>query len=61
VKDYEVRLLNRWGRIVRRVPFECADDDTVIGIMSNHAGAFPIEVWDGERLVARFSGTKGAS
>jgi hypothetical protein len=51
---YQFRLLSRAERVVRTVSSECDDDDAALAAIKPFSGLFPIEVWQGDRLVHRF-------
>jgi hypothetical protein len=56
---YEVRLLSSSGNLVRTVRIECANDEEALAAVQPFSGTFPIEVWQGERLVRRFDPRSG--
>jgi hypothetical protein len=60
VPKYQIHLLNAWGRIVQTVSIECIDDEEARSIVEKHTGSFPLELWEGERIVERYEGDLSA-
>jgi hypothetical protein len=51
---YEFRLLSRVGHLISNVRLEFTHDAAALATIGPFTGTFPIEVWEGERLVRRF-------
>ena len=52
--DYQVHVLDVWGRIVRTVGVECDDDDQARVIAEDQTGLVPMEIWQDDRLIERY-------
>lgn len=57
--DYYLYLLDRAGRIVRRVELhDCTSDDHARDVAAAYPHAAGMELWQGSRLVETFSDPK---
>ena len=53
MKEFELRFLDRLDFVVLRRAQPAADDPAALVEAERHAKTHAIEVWDGQRLVAR--------
>jgi hypothetical protein len=61
VPDYQIRLFNRRGDLVRTVTIEFDDDDDARNTLALYAGVVPTELWQGERLVEHYRAIPGSA
>jgi hypothetical protein len=54
MRKYQVRLFNSLGALISAVEVEWPDDAAAREMVGRLAGMFPIELGEGERLVARY-------
>jgi hypothetical protein len=55
LQDYSLYLIARSGRLVREIEVDCADDDVAIDLALQWADDHDVELWQLDRMVARFS------
>jgi hypothetical protein len=59
--DYRAYIVGDDGHIIGFEPLVCADDGEAIEKAKRLVDRYPIEVWNGERLVKRLNTTKKLS
>jgi hypothetical protein len=59
MSNYRVHLLNSWGTIVQSVEINCSSDNEARTLLERFAGLFPLELWQGDRLVDRYEAELG--
>jgi hypothetical protein len=55
VHDYSLYIIGRSGRLVREIEVDCANDATAIDLAQEWVDGFDVELWQLDRLVARFN------
>jgi hypothetical protein len=53
--DYKLYVLDWPGKIAHVVDLACEDDERAIGVAAERADGRAMELWQGARLVRRFS------
>jgi hypothetical protein len=54
MSDYRVNVFDRDNHVLKRVALDCADDNAAIEYAKQYIDGHDIEVWQGERRIARF-------
>ena len=52
--EYRIYVVGGHGNIMSRIDIECADDNAAINIAKKHIDCHEIEIWQRDRLVAKF-------
>ena len=55
MQDYSLYILGRSGRLVREIKVECANEDAAIDLAQQWVNGYDVELWQLDRIVARFS------
>jgi hypothetical protein len=55
VQDYSLYIIARSGRLVREIEVDCAGDDEAIDLAQRWVDDHDAELWQLDRMVARFS------
>lgn len=55
VKDYKLYVLEQPGRIDHVVALGCEDDEKAIRMADSRADGRPMELWDGPRMIRKYS------
>jgi hypothetical protein len=60
VQEYSLYILARSGRLVREIEVVCGNDDSAIDLAQNWVDGYDVELWQLDRMVARFDSSKSA-
>ena len=55
MSEYQIHVLDEWGRIVRTVRVECDSDDVARALAQDPTGLISTELWQGDRLIERYN------
>lgn len=55
MQDYSLYIVARSGRLVREIEVDCASDDAAIDLAQQWADDHEVELWQLDRMIARFS------
>ena len=55
MQDYSLYILGRSGRLVREIKVECTNEGAAIDLAQQWVNGYDVELWQLDRMVARFS------
>jgi hypothetical protein len=56
--EYRAHVINRHGCVIGRVIIACDNDASAKSRVERLVAAHPLELWDGERKIARFEAVR---
>ena len=56
--EYRAHVINRHGRVIGRVKIACDNDASAKSRVERLVAAHHLELWDGERKIARFEAVR---
>jgi hypothetical protein len=54
MSEYQVHIVDEWGRILRTIQIECDGDEQARALAQDPSGRTSTELWQGDRLIERY-------